>query len=114
VSGDKWIEIPHTQRSARARVSKPQVPSKPEPSKAASTPGSRTSYVQDAFYQHLITGRIPVEVTFLDGTTLVGTIDGFDTYAILVVSGDEEVLLFKSAIRAIRRYVGAFDGDPTL
>ena len=67
---------------------------------------SRTSYVQDAFYQHLMTDRLPAEVIFLDGSQTVGLIDGFDTYAILLMQQGEELLLFKSAIRAIRRYLG--------
>ncbi len=108
---DKWIEVPRVTREANARVSAPKNSARPQQGKPAGSNANRTSYVQDAFYHHLIAGRVLVEIVFLDGSTVRGLIDGFDTYAILVMVDDEEMLLFKSAIRAIRRYLGDGTAD---
>ena len=108
--GDQWIEIPQGQRSGGARVARSKSSPGPQPGKAPGNAASRTSYVQDAFYQHFIAGRVPAEIMFLDGTTVVGLLDGFDTYAILLVVEDQEMLVFKSAVRAIRRYLGESRG----
>ena len=109
MSNDKWIEVPHPNRTDKARVRKPSSRQAPTPQTSTGPVGNRTSYVQDAFYQHLMTQRALVEVVFLDGEPLIGVIDGFDTYAILLLSKSEEILIFKSAIRYIHLYLG--DGN---
>jgi RNA chaperone Hfq len=109
VAEDKWIEVPRVPRQGSARVAKPKSSGQPAAAKTGGNNTNRISYVQDAFYQHLIAERISVEIIFLDGSKVRGLIDGFDTYAILVMVQDEELLLFKSAIRGIHRYLG--DGN---
>ncbi|PSR29202.1 RNA chaperone Hfq [Sulfobacillus thermosulfidooxidans DSM 9293] len=110
MSRDRWVEVPQTNRSAKARIQKPHSTQNAAPAHVSTGPaGNRTSYVQDAFYQHLMTERSLVEVVFLDGMSLIGVIDGFDTYAILLLSNGEEILVFKSAIRYIHLYLG--DGN---
>ncbi|MCL4493692.1 MAG: RNA chaperone Hfq [Firmicutes bacterium] len=106
---EKWIEVPRTNRTDKARVQKPTSRQAPPQQASTGPAGNRTSYVQDAFYQHLMTERSLVEVVFLDGEPLIGVIDGFDTYAILLLSQGEEILIFKSAIRYIHLYLG--DGN---
>lgn len=109
MSRDRWVEVPQTQRTGKARVHK-QMSNQPTPPHVSTgTGGNRTSYVQDAFYQHLMADRSLVEVVFLDGQSTIGVIDGFDTYAILLLSNGEEILVFKSAIRYIHLYLG--DGN---
>ncbi len=110
MSSDKWIEVPRPNRTDKARVQNPSSRKAAAPQAASTGPaGNRTSYVQDAFYQHLMSERALVEVVFIDGEPLIGVIDGFDTYAILLLSQGEEILIFKSAIRYIHLYLG--DGN---
>lgn len=57
--------------------------------------------VQDEFLNEARTNRQMVEIVLLNGKSLKGTVEAFDTFTIKLLCRRDAVLIFKSAIAVI-------------
>jgi sRNA-binding regulator protein Hfq len=63
----------------------------------------RHTSAQELLYQRWSDEATAIEITFDDGSTLVGQLKDYDTYALHVQdSAGVPVLIFKQAVRSIR------------
>lgn len=61
-----------------------------------------TRDLQDAYLGIAIRDKTPVTIYFVSGAKVVGTIDSFDKYSVIMDSVDRRMLIFKHAISLIR------------
>lgn len=57
--------------------------------------------VQDEYLNEVRTSEKPVEVVLLEGRSLRGVVEAFDTFTIRLRCRDDTLLIFKSAIAVI-------------
>jgi host factor-I protein len=63
-------------------------------------PIGRSRMLQDQFLHALVEGRVPVKIYLVNGIRLVGEIDSYDQYG-LMLRGSSQQFLFKHAISTI-------------
>jgi len=57
--------------------------------------------LQDSFLNQVRKDNAEIKMILLDGTTLVGTVRGFDSFTVIVASGGSQHLVYKHAIAHI-------------
>lgn len=62
---------------------------------------SKSINIQDGFLFQNLKRHDPVKVELMTGKTLEGPLVRFDRFALVVMQGDDEVLIYKHAIATI-------------
>ncbi len=99
------IEIPPRDTSTPVRIPKNSNPSR-SPGKSKKPSGifnERHTSSQDALYRDWVEHQTLLVLVFTDATTLSGTLQGYDTYALHLEDEDgTPTLVFKQSLRLIR------------
>lgn len=98
------IEVPPRDGSAPVRVPRTtKDSSKKGGKKPSGVFNERHTSAQDGLYQEWLAEQVALELTFDDGSTLVGVLTSYDTYALRMDDQDGvPMLVFKQSLRSIK------------
>lgn len=97
------IEIPPRDKSAPVRIPQGIPKSSTQSKKPSGVFNERHTSSQDVLYRDWVENQTPLLLVFSDATTLVGTLQGYDTYALhLEDENGIPTVVFKQSLRLIR------------
>ncbi|WP_201839095.1 RNA chaperone Hfq [Microvirga zambiensis] len=73
----------------------------------------RPPLIQDTVLDHLCENRIEVMMFLVNGIRLLGQIEQFDKFTVVLVRGNSSQLIYKHAISAINPAMSLDLADPT-